>query len=97
MEIDAVVSGEESLDELEVGADFLDITGASGVVAGGLDASGERSHALEASDIVGLPAMQGNLLFLQLGNGLVGIYANGSIAFLGQLIRFKDICFFHIA
>ena len=41
--------------------------------------------------------MQGNLLFLQFGNGLVGIYADGSIAFLGQLIRFKDICFFHIA
>jgi hypothetical protein len=39
MEVDAVVAGQKSLHELQVGTDLVDVAGTSRIVAGGLDSS----------------------------------------------------------
>ncbi len=97
VQVHAVVARQEGFHELQVLADFVNVAGAARIVSRSLDTARQGTVVFETGNVIGLPAMQGNLLFLQFGNGLVGIYADGSIAFLGQLIRFEDICFFHIA
>ena len=95
VEVHAVVAGKEGLDEFEVAPDFVDVAGASGVVAGGLDAAGKGLVPLEADDVVGLPAVEGNLLPFEFGDGFVRVNAEGGIALPGNLIGLEDLGFFH--
>ena len=57
VEVHAVIAGEKGLHELEVCTDFVDVAGASGIITGGLDASGKTGFTFESHNIVGLPAM----------------------------------------
>ena len=95
MEIDAVVSGEQGLHELEVCPDLVNVAGAAGIVARCLDSAAEGVRILEPHDVVGLPAVQGYLLPLEGLDGLVGVYAKGCVTFLRNLIGLEDLCFFH--
>ena len=90
-----MVAGEKGLHELEVLADFVDVAGASGIVAGRLDTAGKTVLALEPDHVVGLPAMQGDLLLLEFSDGFVGVYADGGIALFGDLVRLEDLRFVH--
>ena len=96
MEVHTVVTSEESLDKLQVSADFIYVPGASGIVSGGLDTSGKTGGALEAHHIVSLPAVQGNLLFLKLLDSLVGVYPDSGVALFGHLIGLNDFLLVHI-
>ena len=60
-----MVTGDEGLYELEVLAYLIDVAGAAGIVSGGLDTAGQSAFALESDDVVSLPAVKGNLLFLK--------------------------------
>ena len=96
MEVDTVVTGEESLDELQVSADLVNVAGASGIVSGGLDTSGKAGVALESHHVVCLPAMKGNLLLLKLLDSLVSVDTDGGVALLGHLVGLDDFLLVHI-
>ena len=96
MEIHAVVAGQQGFHEFEVFSYLVYVAGAAGIVAGGLDAAGQAVLAFKTDDVVGLPAVQGNLLLLQLGNGFVGVYAKGRIALFGYFVGLENLGFFHI-
>ena len=84
MQVDTLRACEQGVDELEVGAHLVDGAGATRVVARGLDAAREASLALEAHHVVGLPAVQRDGGLLEGGDGLVGVDAEGGVAFLGE-------------
>ena len=88
VEIHAVVAGDEGLHEFEVLAYFLDVACTAGIVAGRLDAAGQTVLAFETDYVVGLPAVEGDLLLFKLFDGLVGIYTDLCVALLGDFIRF---------
>ena len=90
-----MAAGDQALGEEDVGADFVDVAGAAGVVAGGLDAARETGRALEADYVVGLPAVQGDGGLLQDFDSFVGVHAQGGVAFAGVFVGFQDIGFFH--
>ena len=96
MEIEAVVTGDEGLDELDVLTYLVDVAGTAGIVTCGLDTSGEGLVALETDYIVGLPAVEGDLLLLEGVENGVGIDTNGGVAVFGDLIRFFNKGCFHI-
>ena len=96
MEVHAVVAGQQGFHEFKVFSYLVYVAGAAGIVAGGLDAAGQAVLAFKANDVVGLPAVQGNLLLLQLGNGFVGVYAKGRIALPGYFIGLENLGFFPI-
>jgi len=95
VEVQAVVAGEQALGEADVGSHFLDVAGASGVVARCLYASAEGFVALETHHVVSLPAMQADGCLFEQFDGFVGVNADGGIAFFGNLVGFTDEFFFH--
>src|SRR5690606_30620687 len=61
VQIEAVPTGQQLVNEFEVLTQLVDGAGLAGIVAGGLDAAGERGvGALETADIVALPAVHGD-------------------------------------
>ena len=58
VQVQTVVAAEQRLDELNVLTYLVDGAGTAGIVACGLNTTGEGLIALEADNIVGLPAMQ---------------------------------------
>ena len=58
MKVQTMVTSKQSLYKLNVLTHLVDGACAAGVVTGGLDAAGESLVALEADNIVGLPAVQ---------------------------------------
>ena len=58
VEIDAVLAGEKLQRLLEIGAKLVAVGRAAHVVAGRQDAAREHRVALEAGDIIALPAVQ---------------------------------------
>ena len=95
MEVQAVITRDEALRELDVRADLVDVAGAARIVAGSLDTAGEACGALETDHVVGLPAVQGNRGLLEGLDSLVGVHADSGIALLGELVGIQDLCFFH--
>ena len=72
---------------LEVRPQFGGGAGFAGIIAGdGQPATEFRAGALEAADIVALPAVDGDGDAGQLFEGLVGIHAKRGVAFPGQTI-----------
>ena len=69
VEVEAVRAGDEREGLLDVGHQLLRVAGAAGVVAGRLDAAGERAVVVEADDVVALPAVHGDM---ELSEGLQG-------------------------
>ena len=61
VEVEAVRAGDEREGLLDVGHQLLRRAGAAGVVAGRLDAAGERAVVVEADDVVALPAVHGDV------------------------------------
>ena len=61
MEVEAVRAGDQGEGLLDVGHQLLRVAGAAGVVAGRLDAAGERAVVVEADDVVALPAVHGDV------------------------------------
>ncbi len=96
MQVHAVVAGQKGLHEFKVPANLVNVPGAAGIVACGLDAAGKSLIAFKADNIVGLPAVEGDLLLFQLGDGFVCVHTKGGIALPGNLVGFQYLCFFHI-
>ena len=96
MEVQTVVTGDEGLHELDVLTHLVNITGTTRVIAGGLNATREGFVALKADHIVGLPTMQGDLLFLELVQYGIGIDTNRCIAVFRYGISFFYQFCFHI-
>ena len=90
-----MVAGQKGLHEFKVPADLVNVPGAAGIVACGLDAAGKSLIAFKADDIVGLPAVEGNLLLFQLGDSFVCVHTEGGIALPGNLVGLEDLGFFH--
>ena len=57
VEVDAVVARKQGLHEFKVLPDLVNVAGAAGIVAGGLDTSGKSCVAFESHHVVRLPAM----------------------------------------
>ena len=96
VEVQAMVTGDKALGKEDILLQFFHIARAAGIVAGGLDTAGKAGLAFKAHNVVGLPAVQGNGSLFQRRDGFVGVNADGGIALFGNLIRFKDVCFFHV-
>ena len=88
VQVQAVVAGQEGLDELDVLAHLVDVAGAAGIVACSLYAARERFVSLEAHHVVGLPAVQRDLLLFQVGYCLVRVYSDCGVAFFSHRIGF---------
>ena len=80
----------------EVGTHFVDVAGFTGIVTGRLDTAGEGATRLKAYYVIGLPAVQRDLYFLEFLQYFVGIDTHGSVTLLGYLIRIEDKIFFHV-
>ena len=88
VQVQAVVTSQQGLYKFDILAHLVDITGTSGVVTSGLDTTTQGLVTLKAHYIISLPAVQRNLLCLQLVQHGVGINAYGSVALFGYGIRF---------
>ena len=76
----------------EVGAQFFQSAGTAGIIAGGLNAAGQRiAVPFKAEHIVALPAMQRDGSLVAKLDGLVGVYPDCRIGFAGQFIGFFNI------
>ena len=94
VEVQSVVAAEQCLDELDVLPHLVDGACASGVVACGLDAARESFVSLEAHHVVGLPAVERELLVLELVECCIGVDADGCITLFGHGVSlFNQICF----
>ena len=90
VQVQAVLSCQQSLDELDVLAHLVDVAGTAGIVSCGLYAARERFVPLEAHHVVGLPAVQRDLLLLQVGYCLVCVYSDCGVAFFSYGIGFLN-------
>ena len=57
VQAEAVLAGDQAHGLGGVGAKFVGVAGPAGIVARGHDAAGQRADALEAGDVVALPAL----------------------------------------
>ena len=64
VQVQAVVAGQQRLHKLDVLSHLVDVAGAAGIVACGLNATTEGIVALEAHHVVCLPAVERDLLLL---------------------------------
>ena len=90
VKIQTVVTCDEGLHEFDVLAYLVDITGASRIVACCLNTTTQGIVALKTDHIIGLPAMQGDLLLLKLVKDGVSIDTDGCIAIFRYGISFFD-------
>ena len=81
VQVQTVITCQQGLHEFNVLAHLVDVACTAGIVTCGLNATAEGIVALKAYHIVGLPAMQRNLLLLKKVQHCVGVDAHGCIAF----------------
>ena len=87
VEVETMATGNDRQRLLEVRPQLSGGAGFAGIIAGdGQPATEFRTGALEAADIVALPAVDGDRDAGQLFEGLVGIHAKRGVAFPGQTI-----------
>jgi len=92
MKVEAVAAGNDRKGLLEVRSQLVGCAGLAGVVAGnGKPAAEFLAGVLEATDIIALPAMDGNRDAGKLLECFVGVHAQGGIAFLGEAIGLFDL------
>ena len=96
VEVETVASCDQVLGELDVIAYLTDVASASRIVAGRLDSSRQTCIAFKTDNVVGLPAMEGNLGLPEDLDSLVGIHTYGCIAFFGHLIGLDNLFLVHI-
>ena len=89
-----MVTTKEGLHKLDVLAYLVDVTCTAWVITCGLDTTAEGFVTLKAYHVVGLPAVERDLLFLELVQYCVGVDANGSVAlFCYGISLFNQISF----
>ena len=92
MEIQTFCAGDQTESEIQVGAEFFHIAGASGIISSGKNPAGSAAGILFKSvDVIPLPAMQGNRNLRQCGQCFIRIYAHFGITCLRRLIAFFDL------
>ena len=67
----------------------------AGIIAGGLDAAGERAVVVETDHIVPLPAVQGYRNGFQLLNGGVSVHPKGGVDLFCRFISIHDLISFN--
>ena len=85
VEVEAVATGDEFIDEFQVLAELSERAGFAGIVAGGLDAAaGERGAGFfETADVVALPAVEGDGCGGESDQGGFDIHAEGGVGVAG--------------
>ena len=84
--IDLVGTGNQGQSLVQIGKDLIRRAGQTGVVTGCLDTAGQSAGALEAVDIVCLPAVHGNAGVLEFCQGCLGINTELCVHLFGGLI-----------
>ncbi len=70
VQVEAFRAGDQPQRQIHVGAQFVGVARASRIVAGGLNAAGQRAlRVFKAAHVVALPAVHGNRNLIQLGYG----------------------------
>ena len=88
MQVQPFFPGDQAAGLVEIGSQFFEGSGLSGIIACGLNAAGKGLPGIfQASHIVPLPAVDADRNFLQSGNSCVRIHAPCGIAFSGFLIH----------
>ena len=86
VESQLLLTGNQFVCEFKVFSQFSDGACLAGIVTGGLDTAGQGTHALEAVDVVGLPAVHGDADVLHLSQSCLGVHTDLGIHFLGGKI-----------
>lgn len=93
VEVEALLAGKEFQDDVQVGAHFVAVAGATRVAAGGHDAAGVDGAfgGLETADVIGLPAVEGDGDFEGAGEGGFGVDAEVGVGFAGEFVGGGDL------
>src|SRR5574344_1321426 len=90
VQIEAMFSCQQALHKFDISTHFVDVAGSAGIVASSLYATRKGFIALEADNIIGLPAMQRDRSVLQLLDSFISIYSNGGISLFCDAIGLFD-------
>ena len=94
MQVQAVFTGQQPVNHIQVTAQFVGVARLAGIISGNGDAAGQRTgRVLEAAHIIPLPAVQADGDRFKPGEGGFRIHTQGGITFFGNDISGLNLGF----